>query len=245
MNYYNCIYMYINKVNGKRYVGQAKDFERRYREHIRNHKMIVDKAIDKYGIDNFEITILAFDVETQEELDRLEKFYIKEYKTSVKENGYNVAEGGHNGNVFDGKTEEEMSEIRQRMSDGRKGKYMGEDNYFYGKPKTDEHKKKLSESLKGKYVGDDSWNKGLVRSEETRKKISDNHADVSLDKHPRARKVDQFNKDGVYIKTWNCIQEAENFYGNPHAKAKTNIHNCCTGRQKTAYGYVWRFNESR
>lgn len=37
-NYYNCIYMYINKVNGKRYVGQAKDFVQRHKGHIRKHE---------------------------------------------------------------------------------------------------------------------------------------------------------------------------------------------------------------
>lgn len=32
-NHFNCIYMYINKVNGKRYVGKAKDFNKRHKQH--------------------------------------------------------------------------------------------------------------------------------------------------------------------------------------------------------------------
>ena len=242
MNYYNCIYMYTNKINGKRYVGQAKDFNERHKQHIRNHKMIVDKAIDKYGADSFEIKILAHDVPTLDKLNEYEKFFIKRYKSSVKEWGYNVAEGGHNGNVFDGKTEEEMREIGKRMSEGKKGKYLGANSYWYGKAKTEEQKKKIGNTLK-KYSGENSWNYGLKRSEETKQKISKNHADFSLSKHPKARKVDQYTKDGEFIKTWDTAQEAELFYGNKNAKIKMNITHCCRGRQKTAYGFIWKYHD--
>ena len=34
-NYYNCIYMYINKINNKKYIGQAKNFNKRHKQHIK------------------------------------------------------------------------------------------------------------------------------------------------------------------------------------------------------------------
>ena len=65
-NYYNYIYMYTNKINGKRYIGQAKDFNNRHRRHInsshdsnrkRDYNTPFHRAIRKYGIENFEIKI--------------------------------------------------------------------------------------------------------------------------------------------------------------------------------------------
>lgn len=60
MNHYNCIYMYINKINGHSYIGQAKNFNKRHREHIckTNHKYPIDRAFNKYGKDNFKVIIL-------------------------------------------------------------------------------------------------------------------------------------------------------------------------------------------
>ena len=83
-NHYNCIYMYINKINGKKYVGQAKDFYKRHTEHIRESRYELRKhynlpfhsAIRKYGIENFKIKILAENIPTQEKMNEYEKFFI-------------------------------------------------------------------------------------------------------------------------------------------------------------------------
>jgi len=48
----------------------------------------------------------------------------------------------------------------------------------------------------------------------------------------------QYNLGGEIIKEWNSASEAELFIaGN---KDKDNIRSCIRGRQKTAYGYVWK-----
>ena len=54
------IYKITNKLNGKFYIGQSNDIERRFDEHKRqkNPKILVDKAISKYGKENFLFEVL-------------------------------------------------------------------------------------------------------------------------------------------------------------------------------------------
>ena len=73
------IYKYTNKLNGKIYIGQTvRTLEERLKEHIRKNKTIIDKALNKYGVDNFEIEILhkCNDVN---ELNEKEIYYINLY----------------------------------------------------------------------------------------------------------------------------------------------------------------------
>ncbi len=52
------------------------------------------------------------------------------------------------------------------------------------------------------------------------------------------KRVVQYNLDGNYIKEWPSVSEIErelNFY-------TSNIIACCKGRQKTAYGFIWRYS---
>ena len=88
-NHYNCIYLYINKINGHKYVGQAKNFIKRYKEHINssnNKKRKYDydvpfhRAIRKYGIENFEIIILKEDLSTQCLMTFWECYYFEKSK---------------------------------------------------------------------------------------------------------------------------------------------------------------------
>ena len=50
------------------------------------------RAIQKYGWDSFEHTILETNIKTRAEANKLEKYYIKFYNTI--ENGYNISSGG-------------------------------------------------------------------------------------------------------------------------------------------------------
>lgn len=118
-NHYNCIYMYTNKINGKRYVGQAKNFNKRHREHINRNGITIDRAITKYGIDNFDVVILKEDLTTQCLLDMWESYYINKFNTLRNSGeGYNVSDGGNKGSCYGGLTDEERQELCQKISDG-------------------------------------------------------------------------------------------------------------------------------
>lgn len=89
------IYVIINKINGKCYVGQTtRTLEQRIAEHKSSKDTCIGKAIQKYGRENFEVKVLE-ECNSIEELNEREIFWIAEYN-SVAPNGYNLTEGGKN-----------------------------------------------------------------------------------------------------------------------------------------------------
>lgn len=89
------IYKFTNKTNGKSYIGQSGDIERRYKEHKnRKENSIFHEAINEFGFENFDFSVV--EVCDINELNDKEIFYIKKYNTLVP-NGYNVSEGGYCG----------------------------------------------------------------------------------------------------------------------------------------------------
>lgn len=90
------IYKITNKINGKIYIGQSVNSLIRFAGHKSNAKKphrnsAIDKAINKYGIENFELEI----IEITEDYNAREKFWIKFYNSLVPY-GYNIMEGGEN-----------------------------------------------------------------------------------------------------------------------------------------------------
>lgn len=57
----------------------------------------------------------------------------------------------------------------------------------------------------------------------------------------KQRRVCQFTKEGKFIKQFNSCKEAEKTFD----KKSSNISNCCRGKLKTAYGYIWRYSEEK
>lgn len=81
------IYKFTNKINGKTYIGQSSNINRRFYEHLRRSEQQIDQAIQKHGIDNFTFEILE-ECEI-EELNEKESFWIEHFKSRIP-NGYNV-----------------------------------------------------------------------------------------------------------------------------------------------------------
>lgn len=87
------IYKITKKENGKSYIGQSNDIERRFSEHKTKTDIPIEIAIKKYGIDAFNFEIV--EECSLEQLDERERYWIAYYNT-YKGFGYNCSEGGGN-----------------------------------------------------------------------------------------------------------------------------------------------------
>lgn len=92
------IYKIENKINNKKYIGFCKNFNSRIKRHFnllkngKHHSNKLQRAYDKYGIDNLLIEIL-FTLDTDYEgIKIIEMQYIKKFNTFNK--GYNCTIGG-------------------------------------------------------------------------------------------------------------------------------------------------------
>lgn len=111
------IYKITNKINGKCYIGQSNNCERRFKEHQTKgsrSRIPVDVAIKKYGKDTFTYEII--EECSIEELNSREQYWIT-YYDSIK-NGYNCSEGGNQQSIGENNgraklTEKDIIEIRQ------------------------------------------------------------------------------------------------------------------------------------
>lgn len=108
------IYCFTNKMNGKSYVGQSTDIQRRFFEHKtrKTENTYFHDAIEKYGFENFEFKVL--EECRKEELDIKEKFYIKKLKAYYPD-GYNVDIGGHGGHLKSGMSITDIDMIREML----------------------------------------------------------------------------------------------------------------------------------
>lgn len=91
-----CIYMHTNKINGKVYIGQTcqKPEDRWQNGKGYQHNPLFYNAIQKYGWDGFEHEIIEREIQTQEEANQKEIYYISYYNSY--EEGYNLTKGGNN-----------------------------------------------------------------------------------------------------------------------------------------------------
>lgn len=151
-----------------------------------------------------------------EDLNTLEQLYIEHYNT-LKPNGYNLTKGGdgHLGYVI-------PDDIKNKISNSLMGHYV-----------SDETKRKQSES----HIGHPAWNKGIETPIEVKRKISDAHINNPL----LSKEVNQYKKDCTLVKTHASAAEAARTLNS----RPSHIIECCNGKRKTAYGYIWEYAETK
>lgn len=122
------IYKITNNINGKVYIGQTqRTFEERVRSYKNEYKFSKRKrpitdAMKLYGFDNFTFQIVEDNIQSKEELDEKERYYIQMYQSLCNQNGYNIELGGNSAGKHSPETIKKISENQK-----------GSKNHMYGK----------------------------------------------------------------------------------------------------------------
>lgn len=145
------MYVHVNKINGKKYVGitSKKNPKERWLKNGKGYESCpaMWRAINKYGWDNFEHIIISRDL-TKNEACNLEKLFIKSLHSLVNEHGYNIDHGGSNGSQGRILSEETKRKISENHAD-----ISGKNCYWYGKKRPQYTKDKISKNRSGIMTG--------------------------------------------------------------------------------------------
>ena len=179
------IYVITNLVNGKIYVGQHSGpcLQSYLKANIwaalrgEDSKPHLYNAFRHHGQEFFVIRGLARAMDKQQ-MDELEKFFIRTLESQDPDIGYNITAGGRGALGY-----KHTDEHKERVSEMYKGRpfsdlarsqqlaaVVGKPAHNKGKKMSPEQREKLSAAMKGRVA----WNKGKKWGDSTRQKLSDN-----------------------------------------------------------------------
>ena len=222
-----CVYMHTNKINGKKYIGiTSYPTIKRWGTKGQGYKtQYFNRAITKYGWDNFEHEVL-FNFLEEKIAKEKEIELIAKYKTKDKRFGYNLTDGGDGtiGVVLSDNARENMriSHLGQvAWNKGLVGKIKVSEKTILKKIelwKNEEYRARQSKS-----------HTGNKQSEATKKKISENHSRISP--------IYQLDLDGNIVCKWDRIKSAVDIGG----FNSSGISGCCSNKLFTTKGYIFMY----
>lgn len=263
------IYMIQNKINKKSYVGQtAQKPERRWKQHIqialsdspklKCHQHAIHKAIKKYGLDNFEFTVLE-EVD-KNALNQREIYWIE--KEDSYYHGYNETLGGEAVQKYDydiiyqdylttynlGETAINCSCSRDTVrtavlihGDTPKRVYKDYDHTHYRKYSYEEIAEKYKEFGTIKETAEFYGCDKKVVSKACRENGVQITPSGEKTREILGKPVKQIDlKSLSVIQVFPSASNAAQVVFNDREKSR-NILACCEHRQKTAYGYGWSY----
>lgn len=248
--YEGYIYCIENLINHKKYIGYTKnDIKYRWQQHLsKTHRKedhsIIHLAIDKYGVENFDMYVVKTLYSDNEEmlltlLKLSEKEHIKEYET-ISPNGYNILTGGETVPI------NRITPLYQYTMQGEYISYYKsiteaiQLNGFEDNPRNS----KISRCLKGDHCAF-----GFLWSKEYVDNIIDVYELYNANKYKNrkpcknARRVVQLDLDMNVI----CIFESVTLASRYTGISMSFIHNACAeSHVKTHYakGYLWFFEDT-
>lgn len=213
------IYVIKNIVNDKAYVGQAVSAYDRFRRH-RNNRISADKqdlkivnAMKEIGAENFYFILL--EVCEDADADEREKFYISKYDSF--KNGYNSTIGGLGVHYV---TDEDIEECKRLLLDGMT----------------------LEEIERETHINHKTLKKELEKRIPNYRQIM-NRNSYEARWRSKTLPVNQYDKDGNFIRRFDSAREAMLFLG--VSTKSGSIAHCCKHMPyfHTAYGYKWEYAE--
>lgn len=241
------VYVHINKINGKLYIGQTSedDLSRRFGKNGQyyHNSSYFYHAIQKYGWDNFE-HILLIDNLDLEMANIIEEELIKKYKSNDHHFGYNLKSGGHNSN--------HSQRTKDKISKAHVGKFTGSMN---GRSKRicqyDIKTKKLiktyesireasfifgsTTTISGCCNGLFNQAYGCVWAFEGEKP----KFEFKDKRNNKAKRVIQKTLNGEVINIYRSTIDAEKSTGIDRSR----ICRCCNGKQSVAGDYFWEYEK--
>lgn len=242
MIYKGWIYVYVNKINKKRYVGQTANLKRRMAEHLKRHNKtsLIDKAIQKYGIDNFDFKVLYCFCSTSskirdEKLDKQEILWIEKLHSYVEdypETGYNLTKGGNGSrgrrnpkakfSIFD---YDSLSECRKAYTKANKERKQAYDKIYNEKNKERRHQKLLNETPEQRAKRLRKKKEYRERNKEKIKEYMKQYRAENKDKiKETAKKYEETHKEQIavyrkqYFKEWYARKKLEQQNGDIESK---------------------------
>lgn len=183
--------------------------------------LLLNRAYKKYGEDKFTREVIEYC--TIDELNINEKFYIKYYNTKFP-HGYNLTDGG-DGN----KGLKFTKEQKQKISQNKMG------HKCYSNPERGE---KIRQSKLGKNHTQGTINK-ISQTKATKHNIQSDLTLKGTLKSNSQKTILQYDLENNLINEYQSAQEA----GRCLSKSGNQIADCAAGRQKTAYGFIWKYKE--
>ena len=239
MEIFNKIYILIDPRDYKiRYVGQTNNIKIRYNSHIcdinsNTHKSKWIKSLKNLG---FRPKIVVIGEYTKDTIDVWEMFWITYYRQC----GYELTNYGDGGKTRKGyKWSEATHQKFKRTVTGRKlsenTKRKMSDAHM-GKKMSNDAKLKMRNNNLGRKMPDDIKNK--IRLKLVGRKVSDETKNKLKQSRPNKMKINQYNLFGEFIKTWECISDADRELHIPNP----NIVKCLKGVRKSAGGFIWKYD---
>lgn len=158
------LYKITDTLNGKCYIGQAVDPQRRWSDHKWNAKQsepvqYIHRAMAKYGIEYFIFEIIATS-RNREDANEIEQMLIAQYNSRNKECGYNIKPGGN--------TSGHAEETKQKIGEALLNRIATQGHPAQGTKRTPEQLVNLSAALKAR-------DKEAMYTPEVRKQMSEAH----------------------------------------------------------------------